>query len=184
VKHVERQESCLPPQAASLENPPTGDMAGEYALTMVATTGPESKRRVGKMWLTRTDAAHRHPLTSTGATMEEVVIPYFGSVEIELEEVGALEVGDASSRDPDEPGVLWLEQRLNPPEGPASITLRLGSLANRKGAQEFDGSYTALHVHEVSLGRFAGKWVSGSMGQQTIGYFCAERVSVRHPQSD
>ena len=155
----------------------TAGMAGEYTLTLVASTGPKSGNSTsGTMWLLPTDSAHRHPVSAIGVTPEGVVIPYFGAVEIGLEDVGALRIGDVSSRDPDEPGVLWLEQRLEPSEGAVSITLRLGSLANRRGVQEFDGSFTALHVHEVSPDSFAGTWTSGSMGKQTTGYFCASRL--------
>ena len=177
TKHVERKDACVPTGAARIESAPTADMSGEFALTLAATTGPKSQYRVaGKVWLVSSDADHRHPFTMGGAKVEDVVTPYFGWAEVELEAVGALEIGDVSSRDPNEPGVLWLEQRVGAPDGPVSITIRLGSLANRSGSQEFDGSYTALHVYEASPSRFAGEWISGSMGRQTTGYFCAERL--------
>lgn len=177
TKHVERKDACVPTGAARITSAPTADMSGEFALTLVATTGPESQHRVaGKVWLVSSDTAHRHPITVGGAKVEDVVTPYFGWVEVELEAVGALEIGDVSSRNPDEPGALWLEQRVGAPDRPTSITIRLGSVANRWGSQEFDGSYTALHVYEASPSGFAGEWISGSMGRQATGYFCAERL--------
>ena len=58
---------------------------------------------------------------------------------------------------------------------PVAITLRLGSIANRRtGQTAVDGGYTALHVTRVEeSGGFSGTWISGVHAKRVEGHFCA-----------
>ena len=147
--------------------------AGSYLLTLVAPATDGGPIAVsGSLQLVPNEAALR-------VFAEGVTTPLFGWVEIELQAVGALEIGDAGSRDPLRPGVLVLEQRPAAAAVP-EITLRLGSLANqRTGRGAFDGGYLALHVAHVEPGSFNGRWVSGVHAARVKGHFCAARVSQR-----
>ena len=141
--------------------------AGSYLLTLVAPAANGGPITVsGSLQLVPNEAPLR-------LFAEGVTTPLFGWVEIELQAVGALEIGDAGSRDPLRPGVLVLEQRLDGAAVP-EITLRLGSLANlRTERGAFDGGYFALHVEHLEQGRFRGRWVSGVHATRVKGHFCA-----------
>ena len=147
------------------------EAAGSYLLTLVAPAANGGPITVsGSLQLVPNEAPLR-------LFAEGVTTPLFGWVEIELQAVGALEIGDAGSRDPLRPGVLVLEQRLASAAVP-EITLRLGSLANqRTGRGAFDGGYLALHVGHVEAGSFSGRWVSGVHATRIKGHFCATLVS-------
>jgi hypothetical protein len=147
--------------------------AGSYLLTLVAPAADGAPITVsGSLQLVPNEAALR-------LFAEGVTTPLYGWVEIELQAVGALEIGDAGSRDPLRPGVLVLEQRPAAAAVP-EITLRLGSLANlRTGRGAFDGGYLALHVEHLEPGSFRGRWVSGVHATRVNGHFCATQVALR-----
>jgi hypothetical protein len=101
----------------------------------------------------------------------------YGSTDIDLQAILAVEVGALDSEDPLAPGVLVLERPVERDGGTAmEITVRLGSEANRRGMTRFDGGYTALFVRQASTGGFAGNWASGVTGQLSSGHFCASMV--------
>ena len=87
---------------------------------------------------------------------------------MDVEPVGALRPGDLSSRDPEAPGVLVLQED-------GRLLLRLGSEANRRGVLRFDGGYTVLRVARATAAGFAGTWSSGLLDVQAAGEFCARR---------
>ncbi len=72
------------------------------------------------------------------------------------------------------PGVIVIE-RVGEPK---RILLRLGSEANRRDLQRFDGGYTVLDVRTLSDNAFGGSWRSGVTRNQAEGYFCAVRVGL------
>ncbi len=149
--------------------------AGAYRLTLAATATDGALRTVtGVLQLVPNEPRLRR-LTRADAAASA---PLYGWAEIDLAEVGALEMGDVGSRDPLRPGVLVVEQRPGA-AAPASITLRLGSLANRRDGQPAsDGGYTALHVLRLDdSGSFAGRWVSGVRSKRVEGHFCATAVA-------
>ena len=147
--------------------------AGNYLLTLVARAAADGQVSVsGTLHLEPNEPALR-------LFAEGVSTPLYGWVDIELQAVGALEIGDAGSRDPLRPGVLVLEQRPASTAVP-EITLRLGSFANlRTESGAFDGGYLALHVEHLEPGRFRGRWVSGVHATRVEGHFCAARVAQR-----
>ena len=163
----------LPPEATLTRG------AGRYHLTLVGAGDGGAERSVtGTLELVDNEARLRRLPDAAGEGPSETVLPLYGWVAIDLAAVEALEIGDISSRDPLQPGVLVLEQR---PAGtaPVAITLRFGSIANRRDASgAVDGGYMALHVaHTTPRGSFAGTWASGVHNRRVTGHFCASRLS-------
>ena len=152
--------------------------AGAYRLTLVNPRANGAPSTVtGTLRLEPNEPPlHRHT-PARGVVDETVAVPLYGWADVDLSAVDALEIGNVGSQDPLRPGVLVLEQRPGSPV-PASITLRLGSLANRRdGRSAIDGGYTALHVLRVeAAGSFAGTWASGVHGRRVEGHFCATPV--------
>jgi hypothetical protein len=105
-------------------------------------------------------------------------VPFYGWTDISPDDIGAHRLGDPSSPDRSAPGVLVLTSpdAANPGK-PGSITLRIGSQANRSDIVRFDGAYTALYVRWIETGAFGGNWSSGVTGPEAEGEFCAVRSS-------
>ena len=151
------------------------EAAGSYRLTLAAERRDGSRHATtGTLHLEMNPPALRRLSAAGAAADDSVSVPLYGWASIDLRPVGALEIGDLDSRDPRSPGVLVLEQR---PAfaAPVAITLRLGSIANRRtGQTAVDGGYTALHVTRLEeSGGFSGTWISGVHGNRVEGHFCA-----------
>ena len=147
-------------------------LGGAYDLTLAATAGTQAgQQATGRLGL-QAHAEDMQQVMVAGQADPESYMPLFGRAQIDLESVGALMLGDLSSQDPMQPGVVMLVHRSDP----VSITLRLGSEANRRDVQRFDGGYTALRVQLIDGGNFYGTWASGVMSQESSGYFCAVRT--------
>ena len=174
---------CTVPEGPLAAAATLDSAAGSYHLTLVSAA-PEGTQRsvVGVLQLRPNEPALRQLAGRAGDAA--VSTPLYGWTDIDVTQVGALEIGAVSSQDPLRPGVLVLEQRPAP-QAPVAITLRLGSLANRRAARPtFDGGYTALHVLRVEeeSGGFAGTWVSGVRATRIEGHFCATAI-VAEPDS-
>ncbi|UCG87268.1 MAG: hypothetical protein JSW71_01610 [Gemmatimonadota bacterium] len=149
-------------------------LVGEYRLVLVASSGAESSHTVaGELRLVPHDAEARYIRRPDGSPEPGLELPLYGTVDIVLDRVGAVKMGDLGSMDPMRPGVVVLEQRAPQGDSAPEITLRLGSLANQRDVTRFDGGYTALRVTWVADGRFGGIWESGVMGPEAGGHFCA-----------
>ncbi len=150
-------------------------MVGEYAFTLVATTGAQEGERVeGRLTLFATDIESRQFVGASGSPDPSTVVPAYGTAEIALERVGAVRLGDLSSRDVAKPGVAVLQTQAAGGGAP-SIVVRLGSLANDRSIVRFDGGFTALFVAKIDDSGFVGGWRSGVRGIDAEGYFCAFR---------
>ena len=150
------------------------EAAGSFRLTLVTGSGDGRQRATtGTLHLQPNPPDLRSLAAEDAATDEAVSVPLYGWAAVALQPVGALEVGDLGSQDPLSPGVLVLEQRPAY-AAPVAITLRLGSVANRRdGRTAVDGGYTALHVTRVEeSGGFSGTWTSGVHGRRVEGHFC------------
>ncbi len=150
--------------------------AGRYHLTLVTAGGERSVS--GALELVANEPPLRRlPGTAGGGVDDTVLLPLHGWAAVDLGAVDAVEIGDIASRDPLQPGVLVLEQRPAA-TAPVAITLRFGSIANRRDAAgAVDGGYTALHVADVTpWGSFAGTWSSAVHARRVSGHFCATRV--------
>lgn len=168
--------ACEPVVGGLASDAAAARLAGQYGLTVVATSGDETGgRSVGRLWLMRQDSSLWTVGMPGGVPDTSAWAPLYGATDVDLATVGALRLGDLMSRDPTKPGVLVLERRAEA-DVPPSIVLRLGSLANQRDVVRFDGGYTALRVRDITAHGFRGSWASGTMGAQAEGYFCAVRI--------
>jgi hypothetical protein len=163
--------SVLPPSSSAR------NLAGEYQLRLVATTGiKKGSAADGTLKLQQQGEGLRYRITPGGTIDSAVVHPLYGATEVDLRAVDAVRVGSTTSEDPMEPGVLVVERHAREGQAPMSeIVLRLGSDANRRDRQRVDGGYTALRIRQVSPDGFSGTWGSGITGEQAAGFFCAVR---------
>ncbi len=107
-------------------------------------------------------------------------VPFYGWTDLDLAGVGAHELGDPGSRDISAPGVLVLvTSDASDPARVRSVTLRIGSQANRSDLLRFDGAFTALYVRWIDDDGFGGDWGSGVTGPEVTGTFCAVRPGDR-----
>ena len=154
-------DSCAP-TAANLA--PDGTLVGahgRYRLALVARTG---QKAVGVLVLVASPPGREVlGLAST---------PLQGTLDIDLDQVGARRIGDPASTDPDAPGVLVLEFDRR---GTRQVMLRIGSEANRVDQRLYDGAYTVLRVQQIDADGFAGAWESGVRSSVATGHFCATR---------
>jgi hypothetical protein len=174
------EASCAPVRGALAAGAHADGLAGEFQLTLVATTGPRSGHAVsGHLWLELYGGAVTYPTPAAGQPGSDAVYPLHGRAEIRPDLVGATVPGDIRSSDGSQPGVLVIEWDQPASTPSREITLRFGSLANLPGNRPIDGAYAALFLVSISSERFAGRWESGVSGMTAGGYFCAERTSVR-----
>ncbi len=137
-------------------------MEGEFGLRLSAETGSRvGENALGDLTLVRRDSAG---------------VPLYGWTDLDPEEVGAHRLGDPASQALEAPGVLVLADTVAArPSRDGSVTLRLGSQANRSDIIRFDGAFTALYVRWIDRGAFGGDWASGVQGPEASGTFCAVR---------
>ena len=152
-------------------------LAGEYRLRFVATSGARKGATAeGSLRLEPQTGALRYRTRPGGAQDSTVLHPLYGATDVDLSLIDAVLVGSTTSLDPMQPGVLVMECHAAPGQPPrAEIVMRLGSDANRRDRQRFDGGYTALRVRQVGAGQLAGSWSSGVTAERAAGYFCATR---------
>ncbi len=148
-----------------------GRLEGHYHLRMAATAGKNKGATVdGRLRLAPNDTTHLFRTRPGGVRDTTTRYPFYGSAEIDLAAVDAVEPGDLTSFDPDLPGVLAIES-------PNTVMLRLGTESNRPGVVRFDGGYTVLRVRRVQADGFDGNWNSGASMPLSGGYFCAVRMA-------
>ncbi len=176
------QRAGLSP-CAPFERPRTLDaeaiaaLAGDYSLTLVATSGERSGHIARGTAMLFENADRLRSLIGTGGNpMLGVVVPFYGAADIDVTEVGALPLGTTNSDDPLQPGVLVIQS--SPDDTTArSLIMRLGSETNRRNAVPFDGGYTVLRVRLVRPDSMLGSWASGTVTEVAAGFFCAVRQS-------
>jgi hypothetical protein len=175
--NVATPEACVPvagelPAESSMEA-----ASGEYRLRLVATSGSKAGSSVdGTLKLQAHIGELRYRMRMGGSLDSSVVHPLYGTAELNLEAVDAVQVGTIASSDPAAPGVLVIQRGDRTDEAPrAEITLRLGSEANRRNRQRIEGGYTALRVRQVTPTKISGTWASGVVREHSTGYFCAVR---------
>ena len=163
VKHL--PPTCMPTSSHLHPKVTLSDRAGQYQLTLVeVVNGTDARSAQGTLTLRQQPSG----LESLGSA----ATPLYGFTNVNLRAVGAYEVGDPDSEDPQAPGVLVLESDR---DGTRRILLRLGADANRRDDMLFDGAYTVLEVREIAADGFAGTWRSGLRLSRLEGYFCARR---------
>ena len=164
--------------AGELSHSATGaGLGGEYRLRLVATAGPRSGEAVdARLQLAPLADSLQVSPPMLGVRDTTTRYPLAGSTDLDPALVGGVGTGDNASTDPTAPGVLVIERHAGASDAPASVMLRLGALANRRGLVRFDGGYFALTVRRIDADGFAGTWSSGTARQAAAGYFCAERT--------
>ena len=163
VKHL--PPTCMPTSGQLHPKVTLSDRAGQYRLTLIeVVNGTDARSAQGTLTLRQQPSG----LESLGSA----ATPLYGFTDVNLRAVGAYEVGDPASEDPQAPGVLLLESDR---DGARRILLRLGADANRRDDKLFDGAYTVLEVHEIAADGFAGNWRSGLRLSRIEGYFCARK---------
>lgn len=169
-------DTCAAPTGELPHSATGAALGGEYRLRLVATAGPRSGAAVdARLQLAPLADSLQVSPPMLGVRDTTTRYPLAGSTDLAPELVGGVPTGDNASADPAAPGVLVIEQR--PSAGaPASLMLRLGALANRRGVVRFDGGYFALTIRRMDADGFAGTWSSGTARQAASGYFCAERT--------
>jgi hypothetical protein len=158
--------SCERPTGALPAGASLVAMSGDFTLTMAEAAEPGRSASGALVLMQQVEGLER---------WDQVQTPLYGSSDIDLDGVGAVEVGDLSSTDAASPGVLVMEDES--PDGPR-IRLRFGSNANDREALAFDGGYTILTVTELTPDGFAGEWRSAAGGPVTEGWFCVRRAGA------
>jgi len=151
----------------------TAPMRGDFVLTMVATSGPQSGQSVdGRLTLVPQDSALQ--------AVERATQPLRGAATIALETVGAERLGDLAATAPDAPGVAVYEQRAA--DGTPTVIVRFGNESNARGPQAFDAGHTTGYVRQITPDGFAGGWSSSAGSvfppRHAEGYFCAVRAPL------
>ena len=152
--------------------------SGEYAVTLVATSGSKSGDRTSGQLRLLEQTGDLREFAPPGVEMDtKVSVPLYGAAGLQLELVGAVAAGDLSSLDPERPGVMAMESRaVRDGAERAMILLRFGSESNRRDVVAFDGAYMVMAVRALSDQGFLGDWRSGVFGREARGYFCADRT--------
>lgn len=170
-------DSCSVAEGELPHGATAAGLAGEYRARLVASRGPRSGATVdGRLRLNPREDSLRTPSPMLGVRDTTTRYPLAGSLDIDPVELGATPTGSLTSADALAPGVLVIERHPVAAGAPASIILRLGADANRRGRVRFDGGYLALTVRRLAPDRFAGTWSSGVAGETAAGHFCAERA--------
>ena len=163
---IERKDSCAPVSGSLSMDATLADRSGNYRLTLVKPSfGADGRSAQGTLTLRKSPEG----LDSLGSAST----PLYGFTDVDIKVIGAHRVGSLLSEDPQAPGVLVLEGNYT---GERSILLRLGSTANQRDLKRYDGAYTVLEVHKISVSGFAGSWRSATFKSATKGYFCAKKV--------
>jgi hypothetical protein len=170
-------EECAPITGELSAESSMEAISGDYRLRLVATSGAKAGSSVdGTLKLRPNVGELRYRARMAGSLDSSVVHPLYGTAELNLKAVDAVQVGTIASTDPAAPGVLVIQRHERTGQAPrAEITLRLGSEANRRDRHRIEGGYTALRVRQVTATEFAGTWASGVVRQRSAGYFCAVR---------
>jgi len=151
------------------------DLAGEYELTLYATSGPSVARTtIGRLTLHRQADDLMDVPDVDGTPMAGAWMPLYGSADVNLDRVGAAAAGGMVDADPEAPGVGVYAQASESTGIAPQLTLRLGVEANRRGQIRFDGTYMSLMVREWGSTGIVGEWASGEVeGEVASGRFCA-----------
>ena len=170
-------DTCAAPSSELPRSATGAGLGGEYRLRLVATAGPRSGEAVNaSLRLAPLADSLQVPAPMLGVQDTTTRYALAGSTDLDPALVGGVATGDYASTDPTAPGVLVIERHPGATGAPASVMLRLGALANRRGVVRFDGGYFALTVRRIDTDGFAGTWSSGTARQGAAGYFCAERT--------
>jgi hypothetical protein len=185
--------SCDPVSEHDVLGPLAHLDSGEYALTVVASSGASAGAWVkGRLWLRRvrsldTSSVAAERALAAGADRT----PLYGAVNIDFGGVGTPvlvadgRAPDPRSFDPIRPGVLVVRQ-VDAARGDATWQVLIATTANDREVPcqtgvpcpglPSDGPGVVLTVRKLGTDAFAGGWRPAASGGTQRGYFCAARV--------
>lgn len=164
--------ACAPVEGELPAGARAQGLAGDFTLSLVATSGPMRGRSTAGRLRLRDFGTTPPPVPATSGAR----YPLFGGTEVAIAEVGAIAPGDVRRDNPAAPGVLVIEWDRQGPPARTEITVRLGADANQGDRLRFDGTSMALQVASILPNRFAGRWQSSGGELRAGGHFCADRV--------
>ena len=152
-------------------------MNGGYRVTFIATGGLRSGHAaIGRMMLRPQDASL---LTIEPHDGVEVTQPVIGQLDLAIDSVGAVRMGDLMAADAAMPGLAFYVTHR--PGGEVSgIIGRVGSVSNARGPAPIDAGHFTLFVRQVTPNGIWGGWTSnpgtgGLITPDAAGHFCALR---------
>jgi len=171
--------SCAPFVAAA-QDLDLGSLPGSYGLTMVATSGPASGHTVSGHLVLHAQDSSLVLLSGSGAASQAQ--PAVGTLDAQIEEVGATRMGDLMATDPADPGV-GVYVTTNASGEVTSVVMRVGSQSNARGPSPIDAGHLTLFVRQLDGSGIRGSWIShsgiGRMMTEARGHFCAAREGRR-----
>lgn len=172
---------CVPIEAQSPRQMELAQLNGTFDVAFLATAGPRSgQTTTGRLFLRPQDAGLVQLTSADPNTL--VSQPTIGRLDLALDSIGAVRMGDPMSDSAAMPGVgLYVTQLRD--GAVTGVVARVGSGSNVRGQMLFDGGYFTLYVRRISAEGIWGGWESsaGSGGMVTTnpsGHFCALRVSA------
>ncbi len=176
VAEIVPGDGCAAPNDSMLTEASTLQGAvGDYQLQIMALRdGRVAASATATLTLTAHAPEMQYLRALDGTPRSDALAPLYGWTDLDLGELGALEMSGLDSRDPAVPGVGVYETRTG---AVPSIVLRLGSAANRREGAAIDGASTALRVLRIEDSYFSGSWRSGvGMDERASGFFCAVAI--------
>jgi hypothetical protein len=185
--------SCDPVSEHDVVGPLARLDSGEYALTVVASSGPSAGAWVrGRLWLRRVRALDTSSVAAERALAAGADrAPLYGAVILDFGGVGTPVLAvdgrapDPRSFDPRRPGVLVVRQ-ADTARGDVAWKVLIATTANDRRlpcqtgvpcpALPSDGPGVVLTVRKLATDAFAGGWRPAAPGGSERGYFCAGRV--------
>ena len=152
-------------------------LVGAFDVTFVSTAGPRSgKGAAGTLSLRAQEPALVN--LAQGDSSVTVTQPVVGLLELPLDSIGAVRMGDPMSEDASSPGIAIYITRTRAGEV-ADILARVGSGSNARGQlPSFDAGFFTLFVRRLGPDGIWGDWRSspgagGGLDRETVGHFCA-----------
>lgn len=181
--HHHRSQALQPLTCDTVAAQPATEMAlstlsGTYAVTFVATAGLRSGHTIaGQLTLRPQDPSLVTTLPHDGTVITQ---PFIGQLDMELDSIGAVRMGDPMAADSSLPGVAFYVSHR--PNGEASGVIgRVGSASNSRGPSGMDAGHFTLFVRRISADGIWGGWTSnpgagGFITPDARGHFCALRT--------
>jgi hypothetical protein len=154
-------------------------MAGSYAVAFVATAGLRSGHAVAGRLTLRPQAPSLVTIEPHDGTV--ITQPSIGQLDMELDSIGAVRMGDPMALDSTMPGIAFYVSHR--PGGEASGVIgRVGSASNSRGPGGMDAGHFTLFVRRISTDGIWGGWTSnpgagGLLTPDARGHFCALKSS-------
>lgn len=147
-------------------------LAGTYTLVLTDDGSPPHQA-AGRLELRR--PPDEVPGTAAAPVLAGPAPILIGETDIDASLVGAAIPGSAASGEVAAPGVGLYAFPVEPGSRDTLVVLRLGSEANRRDRQRFDGAHTTLRITSLGDDRFGGDWSSDEAARRAGGGFCAVR---------